>query len=101
LGKFCLGRIIFNELTDVVLESATYNWPWDNRGVQICKLTYFIKCPCDLLIIIAKTTFTENCLQKNLKEIYNAVGCYLVLRTKVVSLARAPFKMCASMTWPF
>ncbi len=85
----------------MVLESATYNWPWDNMGVQISKLTYFMKCACDLLIIIVKTTFTRNCLWENLKNIFNVVGCNLILRSKVVSLACAPVKMCASMTWPF
>jgi hypothetical protein len=54
-----------------------------------------------LLIIIAKTTFTRNCLRENLKNIFNVVGFNLILRTKVVSLVCAPVKMCAPMTSPF
>jgi hypothetical protein len=34
-------------------------------GVQISKLTYFIKCACDLLIIIAKQPSQEIAFEKS------------------------------------
>lgn len=65
-------------------ESVAYNWPWENIGVLKFKLTCLMNCPCDLLIVIAITTFNENYFLLNVKSICN---CKVILEMNVVSPA--------------
>jgi hypothetical protein len=63
-----------------------YNWPWENIGVLKSRPTCFTDYPCDLLIVIAKATFIENCIILiSLKGIFNVVGCKVILGMTVVS----------------
>jgi hypothetical protein len=63
-----------------------YNWPWENIGVLKSRPTCFTDYPCDLLIVIAKAIFIQNCIVLiSLKSIFNVVGCKVILGMIVVS----------------
>jgi len=54
--------------------------------------------PCDLLIVIAKATFTRNCFLVNLKGIFDVVSCKVIFGMNVVSPTWFLINICASIT---
>jgi hypothetical protein len=63
-----------------------YNWPWENISVLKSRPTCLIDFPCDSLIVIAKATFTGNCLVLvSLKGIFNVVVCKMIIGMNVIS----------------
>lgn len=44
----------------MTLDNATYSFPCINGGCLRSTPTYFNDCPCDLLIVIARHSFTGN-----------------------------------------
>ena len=51
-----------NWLGALTLEQATYNCPCPNTWPLSHTPTFFIDCPCDLLMVVANATLTGNCL---------------------------------------
>jgi len=84
-GTFWFGSNILKKWIEVVWKSTTYNWLRENIGVLESRSTCSTDYPFDLLIVIAKATFTGNCLLVNLKSIINVVGCKVILEMNVVS----------------
>ena len=85
-GFPCLSVIrIFNPDLDFTLESATYNWPWENTGLGRNKPTFSSVWPWFLLIVIAKANVTGNCLQRILKENFVSGGVTNILGIQTAS----------------
>jgi len=100
-GTFWFGNNTLKNWTNVLWKSVTYNSPWENINVLKSRPKCFTNFPCDLLIVITKTTFTRNCFLVNLKGIIDVVGCKMILGMNVVSPAWFPINIHASITWLF
>ena len=50
---------------ELTREQATYNWPWEKQSFLKSTPATFKDCPCALLIVMAKHTFTGNCSRLN------------------------------------
>ena len=87
------GNNTLTQDSDVHWERATYNCPWEKTGVCKSNPTFATDCPWDLLMIIAKASWTGNWWCMNFTGISSAEGVmilFLLLYYLVISLTSFP-----------
>ena len=85
--------------SEVQQERATYNCPWEKTGVCKSNPTFATDCPWDLLMVIAKASWTGNWWHLNFTGISSAEGSNDILGIKTV-FPHLHQKIGETLVWP-
>ena len=94
-----LSHITLMLCTEVTHDIPTYNCPCVNTAFRTSNPTYVTDWPWDLLIDIAKHTFTGNCCQENSNGTWVSHGVIFSLGMNVILPACSPVSSHTSSTW--